>query len=80
VQYTGSGDRLIASRIVVHKTPVATERHVTTTSTTTRPLTRDEKEAAKEAVERRKEQVEKASEQEKERLEQLKDKLEDDDD
>src|SRR5687767_9623754 len=27
VQYTGTGDRLVASRIVVHKAPVATERN-----------------------------------------------------
>ena len=79
VQYTGTGDRLVASRIVVHKAPVATERNTTTTTTTTRPLTRDEKEAVKEEVERRKEQVEKAKEKEKERLEEAKDKLDDDD-
>lgn len=78
VQYTGTGDRLVASRIVVHKTPVATER-ITTTTTTTRPLTGEEKKAVKEEVEKRKEQVEKASEKEKEQLEELKDKLEDDD-
>jgi hypothetical protein len=76
VQYTGTGDRLVASRIVVQKTPVATERNITTTTTTTRPLTDDEKEAVKEGVEKRKEEVKK----EKERLEELKDKAEDDDD
>ena len=76
VQYTGTGDRLVASRIVVHKAPVAT----TTTTTTTRALTRDEKEAVKEEVEKRKEQVEKAKEKEKERVEELKDKADDDDD
>ena len=80
VQYTGTGERLVASRIVVHKMPVATERNTTTTTTTTRPLTRDEKEAVKEGVEKRKEQVEKASEKEKERLDELKDKVDDDDD
>jgi len=79
VQYTGTGDRLVASRVVVHKAPVVTERNATTT-TTTRPLTHDEKEAVKDAVEKRKEQVEKASDKEKERLEKLKDKIEDDDD
>lgn len=78
VQYTGTGDRLVASRIVVHKAPAATERNITTTTTTTRPLTRDEKEAVKEEVEKRKEEVEKAKEKEKERLEELKDKLDDD--
>jgi hypothetical protein len=80
VQYTGTGDRLVASRIVVHKAPVAVERNATTTTTTTtRPLTRDEKEAVKEEVEKRKEQVDKAKEKEKERLEEAADKLDDDD-
>lgn len=80
VQYTGTGDRLVASRIVVKKAPVPTERNTTTTTTTTtRPLTRDEKEAVKEEVDKRKEQVEKAKEKEKERVEELKDKAEDDD-
>jgi hypothetical protein len=79
VQYTGTGDRLVASRIVVQKAPVATER-TTTTTTTTRPLTRDEKEAVKEEVEKRKEAVEKAKEKEKERVEELKDKADDDKD
>ena len=80
VQYTGTGDRLVASRIVVHKAPVATERNATTTTTTTtRALTPAEKEAVKEEVEKRKEQVEKAKEKEKERVEELKDKADDDD-
>jgi D-arabinose 1-dehydrogenase-like Zn-dependent alcohol dehydrogenase len=79
VQYTGTGDRLVASRIVVQKAPVATER-TTTTTTTTRPLTRDEKEAVKEEVEKRKEEIEKAKEKEKERLEELKDKADDEND
>lgn len=76
VQYTGTGERLVASRIVVHKAPVATERNATTTTTTT---TRAEKEAVKEEVEKRKEQVEKAKEKEKDRVEELKDKADDDD-
>ena len=80
VQYTGTGERLVASRIVVRKAPVATEQKTTTTTTTTRPLTKDEKEAVKEEVEKRKEQVEKAKEKEKERVEELKDKAEDEDD
>jgi hypothetical protein len=87
VYYTGAGDRLVASRIVVER-PVTTER-TTTTTTTTRPLTHEEKEAQEEAqedrkeraeeqIERREEAVEKASDQEKERLEKLKDDLDDD--
>ena len=79
VQYTGTGDRLVASRIVVHKVPVATERNTTTTTTTTRALTDDEKEAVEDAVEKRKEELEKAKDKEEERLEELKDKADDDD-
>jgi hypothetical protein len=79
VQYTGTGERLVASRIVVRRAPVAAEQKTTTTTTTTRPLTKDEKEAVKEEVEKRKEQVDKAKEKEKERLEEAADKLDDDD-
>jgi hypothetical protein len=80
VEYTGTGDRLVASRIVVRKAPVVTERNATTTTTTTTtaPLTRAEKEAVKEEVEKRKEQLEEAKEKEKKRLEELKEKLDDD--
>jgi len=89
VQYTGPSDHLVASRIIVHRAPVA-ERQTTTTTTTTRPLTHDEKEALEDQreaekdalekrIERRKEAVEKASDAEKERLEKLKDKLDDGD-
>jgi len=67
VQYTTTGDRLVASRIVVQHAPVV-ERS-TTTTTTTRPLTHDEKEQAKEQIEKRKDALDKA-----------KDKLDDDDD
>jgi len=67
VQYTTTGDRLVASRIVVQHAPVV-ERS-TTTTTTTRRLTRDEKEQAKEQIEKRKDALDKA-----------KDKLDDDDD
>ena len=55
VDYSGSGERLVASRIVVHKpatvttAPVVTEQQTKTTTTTTAPLTRDEKRAVKEA-------------------------------
>lgn len=80
VQYTGTGDRLIASRIVVHQAPVATERNTTTTTTTTRPLTNDEKKSAEKEIENRKEKVDEAAEKEKERLDELKDKVEEGDD
>src|SRR5688572_2744930 len=57
VNYTGTGDRLVASRIVVHKAPVVTDRAATTTTTTTttRPLTDEEKKAVKKEVEKQKE-------------------------
>jgi len=67
VQYTTTGDRLVASRIVVQRAPIV--ERTTTTSTTTRPLTHEEKERVKEQIEKRKDALEKA-----------KDKLDDDDD
>jgi len=77
IQYSSAGERLVASRIVVHKpvttAPVVTERQTTTTTTTTQPLTREEKHAIKEA---RKEEIERK----KDALEKAKDKLDDDDD
>jgi hypothetical protein len=89
VQYTGTGDRLVASQIVVRKAPVAIEQHTTATTTTTRALTHDEKEALEERkedrkeqleerIEKRKERLEKAKDKEEERLDELKDKLDDD--
>ncbi len=80
VNYTGTGDRLVASRIVVHKAPapvvtapapVVTDRPATTTTTTTttRPLTDEEKKAVKKEVEKQKEKADEA-----------KDKAEDDED
>lgn len=74
VQYTTTGDRLVASRIIVQHAPVAATapgvvERSTTTTTTTRPLTHDEKEQAKEQIEKRKDALDKA-----------KDKLDDDDD
>ncbi len=77
VDYTGTGDRLVASRIVVQKPAVVTERE--TTTTTTRPLTHDEKEAIKDREEKRKDQLKEEIEKEKEALEKAKDKLDDDD-
>jgi hypothetical protein len=91
IQYTGTGEQLVASRIIVQRpatvaapvttttAPVATEQHTTTTTATTRTLTHDEKEALKEQKEERKEQLEKEIERRKEALEKAKDKLEDDD-
>ena len=58
IQYTGSGDRLVASRVVVQRAapattavtsvPAVTGQQTNTTTTTTRPLTHEEKHALKE--------------------------------
>jgi hypothetical protein len=91
VQYTGTGDRLIASRIVVQKpttattvtAPVTTGAAVSeqqTTTTTTRALTHDEKHAIKEEKEHRKEAIKEDIEHRKDALDKAKDKLDDDDD
>ncbi|MGH7981932.1 MAG: hypothetical protein ACREFF_02155 [Candidatus Udaeobacter sp.] len=56
IQYTGSGDRLVASRVVVGRpatstvtsVPAVTGQQTNTTTTTTRPLTHEEKHALKE--------------------------------
>jgi hypothetical protein len=91
IEYTGTGENLVASRIIVQRpatvaapvtttsAPVVTEEHTTTTTATTRALTHDEKEALKEQKHERKEQLEKEIERRKEALEKAKDKLEDDD-
>jgi hypothetical protein len=78
VQYTSTGDRLVASRIVVQRAPIATEQH--TSTTTTRTLTHDEKEALEHRREHRKERAEEQIEKQKDALDKAKDKLEDDDD
>lgn len=54
VQYTGTGNRLVASRIIVNKAPVATQE---TTTTTTRPLSREERHQLKEAEEKRRHEL-----------------------
>ena len=56
IQYTGSGDQLVASRVVVRRPATSTvtsvppmaEQQTNTTTTTTRPLTHKEKHALKE--------------------------------
>src|SRR5438874_5213664 len=56
IQYTGSGDRLVASRVVVGRpatetvasVPAVTGQQTNTATTTTRPLTHQEKHALKE--------------------------------
>jgi hypothetical protein len=80
VEYTTSGDRLVASRIIVQHAPVAPAGGVveerTTTTTTTAPLTHEEKEALEHQKHRTKEQIEKREKA----LEKAKDALDDDDD
>jgi hypothetical protein len=53
LQYTGTGDRQVVSRIVVQKPAAAVTEKTTTTTTTTAPLTHHEKHELKEAEEHR---------------------------
>src|SRR6266480_3172790 len=87
IQYTGSGDRLVASRVVVQRAapasttvttvPAVTGQQTNTTTTTTRPLTREEKHALKEEREHPGRAEKKAIEHQKHVLEKAKDKLDD---
>jgi len=89
IQYTGSGDRLVASRVVVQRAatattavtsvPAATGQQTNTTTTTTRPLTHEEKHALKEEREHQKKAAKEEIERREEALEKAKDKLDDDD-
>ena len=89
IQYTGSGDQLVASRVVVRRAaaattavtsvPAATGQQTNTTTTTTRPLTHEEKHALKEEREHQKKAAKKEIERREEALEKAKDKLDDDD-
>lgn len=71
IQYAGTGDHLIASRIIVQRPASAAVTEQQTNTTTTRPLTHEEKHALKEA----REHPERA---EKEAIEKQKHKLDDD--
>jgi hypothetical protein len=89
IQYTGSGDRLVASRVVVQRAatattavtsvPAGTGQQTNTTTTTTRPLTHEEKHALKEEREHQKKAAKEEIERREEALEKAKDKLDDDD-
>ena len=70
IQYTGTGDHLVASRIIVQKPATVTEQQ--TTTTTTRDLTHREKHDLKEA-----EKHEKKAEKEEAEAQKDKDKLND---
>ena len=90
IQYTGSGDRLVASRVVVRRAaaattavtsvPAGTGQQTNTTTTTTRALTHDEKHALKEEREHQKKAAKEEIERQKDALDKAKDKLDDDHD
>src|SRR4029077_2430118 len=90
IQYSGTGDHLIASRIIVQRpvtvtapvttAPVATQQDTTTSTTTTRALTHDEKHALKEQREHPERELKKQIEKEKDAFDKAKDKVEDDGD
>jgi hypothetical protein len=88
IQYTGTGEHLVASRIVVQRpaevttepattAPVATQQDTTTSTTTTRALTHEEKHALKEQREHRKKATKEEIEKEKDALDKAKDKIDD---
>jgi hypothetical protein len=91
IQYAGTGDQLVASRVIVQRpatvtapvttAPVTTAPAVSeqqTTTTTTRELTHDEKHALKEEREHRKKATKEELEREKDALEKAKDKVDED--
>lgn len=90
IQYTGSGDRLVASRVVVRRAatattavtsvPAGTGQQTNTTTTTTRALTHEEKHALKEEREHQKKAAKEEIEHQKDALDKAKDKLDDDHD
>jgi hypothetical protein len=89
IQYTGSGDRLVASRVVVRpattattavtSVPAVTGQQTNTTTTTTRPLTHEEKHALKEEREHQRKAAKEEIEHQERALEKAKDKLDDQD-
>jgi hypothetical protein len=88
IQYTGTGEQLVASRIVVQKPAAVTTEPVTTapvatqqtTTSTTRALTHDEKHALKEQREHHKKAMKEEIEKEKDALDKAKDNIDDDND
>ena len=88
IQYTGTGEHLVASRIVVQRPAAVTTEPVTTapvatqqtTTSTTRALTHDEKHALKEQREHHKKAMKEEIEKEKDALDKAKDKIDDDND
>jgi hypothetical protein len=91
IQYTGTGEHLVVSRIVVQRpaevitepvttAPVATQQDTTTSTSTTRALTHEEKHALKEQRGQRKKAMKEEIEKEKDALDKAKDKIDDDND
>jgi len=87
IQYTGTGEHLVASRIVVQRPAAVTTEPVTTapvatqqdtTTSTTRTLTHEEKHSLKEQREHRKKAMKEEIEKEKDALDKAKDKIDDD--
>jgi hypothetical protein len=84
IQYTGTGEHLVASRIVVQRpaevttepatttAPVAAQQDTTTSTTTTRALTNEEKHALKEQREHRKKAMKEGIEKENDALDKAK--------
>ena len=89
IQHTGSGDQLVASRVVVRRAatattavtsvPAVTGQQTNTTTTTTRPLTHEEKHALKEEREHPGRAAKEEIEHQKRALEKAKDRLDDHD-
>jgi hypothetical protein len=69
IEYTGTGDHLVASRIIVQRPAGAAVTEQQTTTTTTRPLTHKEKHALKEAREHPERAEKEAREAQKKALE-----------
>jgi hypothetical protein len=89
IQYTGSGEQLVASRVVVRRAatattavtsvPAMTGQQTNTTTTTTRPLTHEEKHALKEEREHPGRAAKEQIEHQKRALEKAKDRIDDHD-
>ncbi|HEY2626950.1 MAG TPA: hypothetical protein VGI41_09405 [Candidatus Udaeobacter sp.] len=86
IQYTGAGDQLVASRVVVRRAttavtgvPAVTGQQTNTTTTTTRPMTHEEKHALKEEREHPGRAAKEEIEHQKHAVEKAKDKLDDHD-
>jgi len=84
VDYTMTGDRLVASRVVVQGPVVGTGSNVVertaTTTTTTRPVTHEEREALEKQRKDRREQAKKEIEKRKKALEKAEDAVDGDGD